>query len=190
MGQLRRGSDRPRSTPCHSLLHQQILAGRQPGQAVGEMMRTKVSGSALRAVWRTIACTTASMFLARWLISLRRRLAVFGRQGPLEQIGGLAGQHVEQPQIALAGLHRRLAPMGRQHAEQLAVSRYQRRGLHGADAGTAEISPSSSRLAAISVVGPRRRERSPAHATRSAGAAGGGSRLRLTHSQMMRRLLV
>ena len=69
-----------------------------------------------------------------FLLAFAKRF--FGNR-PLKKIGRLAGEDVEEPEVARRGLVR-LGPMGRDHAEQASVAREKRRGLRGSDAGAAE----------------------------------------------------
>lgn len=61
----------------------------------------------------------------------------FVGDGAFQQVGGLAGEDVEQAQVAFGRLVRR-APVGGDHAEQAPVAGQQRGGLGRADASVAE----------------------------------------------------
>ncbi len=83
------------------------------------------------------------------------RVAQRGRGlGALQQVGRLAGQHVEQAQV-VAGGRVRLEPVRGHHAHQPATARDERRGLAGADAAAREFGqmPASGQLRADLHVG-------------------------------------
>nr|WP_261401840.1 hypothetical protein [Chenggangzhangella methanolivorans] len=68
------------------------------------------------------------------LFALPQRLV---GDGALEKVGGLTGKDVEQAKVAVGRLVR-VAPMRRNHPEQGAATRQQRRRLGGADVGAPE----------------------------------------------------
>jgi hypothetical protein len=82
-----------------------------------------------------LSSDVGALFLLRFYQSLADgRQRRFGG-GALDQVGGLAGQHVEQAEIVL-GRGMRPAPVRGNHAERPARSRSQRSRLHGTDSGT------------------------------------------------------